>query len=212
MIWLCTGSDRLVRKSNNKTFNYFISVVIAVKNEEKSIQYLLDALYNQTLSKQNFEIMTKHGFWKLGVIGMSAISGIEHALWDILGKSLNTPVWQLLGGKVRDKIKIYTHLGMGNMEAVYRDTMNVSGLIDHATKLVDLGYKSFKVVFIPFTHYTSSKENLKYVNLLMSSLRDKVGDQIDIMVDFHGRCASGTSAIQYIKELEHIFHSEVLET
>ena len=160
--------------------------------------------------KQNFQIMTKHGFWKLGVIGMSAISGIEHALWDILGKSLNTPVWQLLGGKVRDKIKIYTHLGMGNMEAVYRDTMNVSGLIDHATKLVDLGYKSFKVVFIPFTHYTSSKENLKYVNLLMSSLRDKVGDQIDIMVDFHGRCASGTSAIQYIKELEP-FHPMFVE-
>ena len=40
--------------------------------------------------KQNFQIMTKHGFWKMGVIGMTAISGIEHALWDILGKSLNT--------------------------------------------------------------------------------------------------------------------------
>ena len=60
--------------------------------------------------KQNYQIMTKHGFWKLGVIGMSAISGIEHAMWDILGKSLNTPVWQLLGGKVREKVKIYNPL------------------------------------------------------------------------------------------------------
>ena len=152
--------------------------------------------------KQNFQIMTKHGFWKLGVIGMSAISGIEHALWDILGKSLNTPVWQLLGGKVRDKVKIYTHLGMGDMKAVYRDTMNVSGLTDHAQKLVDLGYTAFKVVFIPFTHYTVLKEDLSLVNTLMSSLRDKVGDNIKIMVDFHGRCASGISAIQYTKELE----------
>ena len=82
--------------------------------------------------KQNYQIMTKHAFWKMGIIGMSAISGIEHAMWDILGKSLDIPVWQLLGGKVRDK----------------------------------------------------------------------VGDDIEIMVDFHGRCGSGRSAIQYVKELE----------
>ena len=152
--------------------------------------------------KQNYQIMTKHGFWKLGVIGMSAISGIEHAMWDILGKSLNTPVWQLLGGKVREKVKIYTHLGMGDMKAVYRDTMNISALTDHAQKLVDLGYTAFKVVFIPFTHYTVLNEDLKLVNSLMSSLRNKVGDNIKIMVDFHGRCGSGISAIQYAKELE----------
>ena len=152
--------------------------------------------------KQNFQIMTKHGFWKMGVIGMTAISGIEHALWDILGKSLNTPVWQLLGGKVRDKIKIYTHLGLGDMQAVYKDTLETSKLNDHAMSLVNNGYNSFKVVFIPFTHYTNSIDNLKKVNSLMSSLRETVGDKIDIMVDFHGRCGSGISAIQYIKELE----------
>ncbi len=152
--------------------------------------------------KQNFQIMTKHGFWKLGVIGMSAVSGIEHALWDILGKSLNTPVWQLLGGKVREKIKIYTHLGMGDMNAVYRDTMETNKLNEHASALVEKGYKAFKVVFIPFTHFTNTSKNLNKVNELMSSLRKTVGEDIDIMVDFHGRCASGISAIQYIKELE----------
>ena len=152
--------------------------------------------------KQNFQIMTKHGFWKLGVIGMSAISGIEHALWDILGKSLNTPVWQLLGGKVRNKIKIYTHLGMGDMKAVYRDTMEKNKLNEHAAALIEKGYKAFKVVFIPFTHHTNSVKNLEKVNQLMTSLREEVGDDIDIMVDFHGRCASGISAIQYVKELQ----------
>ena len=152
--------------------------------------------------KQNFQIMTKHGFWKMGVIGMTAISGIEHALWDILGKSLNTSVWQLLGGKVREKIKIYTHLGMGDMNAVYKDTMDNKKLNDHALDLVSKGYKAFKVVFIPFTHHTNSIKNLNYVNKLMGSLREEVGDEIDIMVDFHGRCASGVAAIQYIKEIE----------
>src|SRR6056297_2861956 len=45
-----------------------------------------------------FQIMTRHGFWRLGTIGMSAASGIEIALHDILGKSLGVPVWRLLGG------------------------------------------------------------------------------------------------------------------
>ena len=45
--------------------------------------------------------MTKHGFWKLGVIGRSAIAGIEQALWDIFGKSVGLPVWRLLGGKTQ---------------------------------------------------------------------------------------------------------------
>lgn len=63
--------------------------------------------------------MTKHGFWKLGVIGRSAIAGIEQALWDIFGKSVGLPVWRLLGGKTRDKVPVYTHLGLGSMRAVY---------------------------------------------------------------------------------------------
>ncbi len=50
--------------------------------------------------EQCYQIMMRHGFWRMGIIGMSAISGIEIALWDILGKSLDTPVWRLLGGQV----------------------------------------------------------------------------------------------------------------
>ena len=69
--------------------------------------------------EQAFQILTRHGFWRLGVIGMSAVSGIETALWDILGKSLGVPVWRLLGGKCRDHLRTYTHLGMGDMQAVY---------------------------------------------------------------------------------------------
>jgi len=50
-------------------------------------------------------IMHKHGFWRIGVIGSSAIAGIEVALWDILGKSVGLPVWRLLGGKTRDRVR-----------------------------------------------------------------------------------------------------------
>src|ERR1700729_1790017 len=48
--------------------------------------------------EQAVRVLKKHSFWRLGVIGMSAVSGIEMALWDILGKSLSVPAWMLLGG------------------------------------------------------------------------------------------------------------------
>ena len=102
--------------------------------------------------EQLVRIMKKQSFWRLGVIGMSAVSGIEIALWDILGKSLDVPVWRLLGGKVRDKVAVYTHLGLGDMRAVY-ESMDAEPLVQRARDVVDKGYKAFKAVFIPYTHF-----------------------------------------------------------
>ena len=147
------------------------------------------------------EIMTKHSFWKLGVIGKTAISGIEIALWDIKGKWLNVPVWQLLGGKTRDKIRMYTHLGMGDSSAVY-GSLDAGPVIERASELVEKGYDAFKVVFIPYINYTASVKELKHVEQMMSKLRDTVGDEVDIMVDFHGRPGSASAAYQFIKALE----------
>ena len=61
--------------------------------------------------------MTHFSFWPLGVIGLTAVSGIEQALWDIKGKALGVPVWQLLGGRVRDSVRVYTHLMRGSVSA-----------------------------------------------------------------------------------------------
>ncbi|MBU5568370.1 hypothetical protein KQJ25_40600, partial [Escherichia sp. S69_ASV_4] len=55
--------------------------------------------------------MFRAGFYRGGPILMSAIAGIDQALWDIKGKVLNAPVWQLMGGLVRDKIKAYSWVG-----------------------------------------------------------------------------------------------------
>ena len=98
--------------------------------------------------EQLVRVMKKQSFWRLGVIGMSAVSGIELALWDILGKSLGVPVWRLLGGKVRDRVKVYTHLGLGDMRAVY-ETLDAEPLVQRAREVADKGYHSFKAVFIP---------------------------------------------------------------
>ena len=162
--------------------------------------------------EQLVRIMVKHSFWRLGAIGMSAVSGIELALWDIFGKSLGVPVWRLLGGKVRDKVKVYTHLGMGDMKAVY-ETDTVEPLVERAQEIVERGYHALKAVFIPYTHYTPSIRDIDRVAGMMDALRSAVGPDIDIMVDFHGRPASASAALAYIRALEPgrpMFVEEVL--
>ncbi len=150
--------------------------------------------------EQAFQIMTRHGFWRMGVIGMTAISGIEMALWDILGKELGVPVWRLLGGQVRNHLRTYTHLGLGDMRAVY-ESVTSTAIVEHAQRVTQLGYDAVKVVCIPYTHYLSVNRDVDRVARLMGDLRTAVGPDIDIMVDFHGRPASSAAAMAYIEAM-----------
>ena len=147
-----------------------------------------------------YQMLYRMSFFRLGVIGMSAISGIEHALWDILGKSLNVPVYKLLGGAVRDKVRMYTHLGGGEMGAVYR-TFDAGPLVDLAHKVIAQGYTALKVVCVPFSEPLMGLTYTKRFAKAIEKLRLAVGDDIDIMVDFHGRAYPAT-AIQYINAIE----------
>ena len=146
------------------------------------------------------QILTKHGFWRMGVIGMSAISGIEIALWDILGKSLGVPVWRLLGGKVRDYLRTYTHLGLGDMKAVY-ESDTTAALVERGRIVTQAGYDAVKVVCIPYTHYLAGNRDVDKVGRMLCDLREALGPDIDIMVDFHGRPASVPAALDYIRAI-----------
>jgi galactonate dehydratase len=162
--------------------------------------------------EQAIRVMKKHSFWRLGVVGMSAISGIEIALWDILGKHLQVPVWRLLGGKVRDKVRVYTHLGLGDMRAVY-ETLDAAPLVERAREVVEKGYRAFKAVFIPYTHFHAPLPEVDKVARMMEAMRAAVGPDIEIMVDFHGRPASVGAALAYIEALQPsrpMFVEEVL--
>jgi galactonate dehydratase len=150
--------------------------------------------------EQAVRVMRKHSFWRLGVIGMSAISGIELALWDIFGKWLGQPVWRLLGGKVRDRVKVYTHLGLGDMRAVY-ETLDEEPLVQRAADVVGKGYRALKAVFIPYSGYSAPLPDVDKVARLMEALRATVGPEVEIMVDFHGRPASAAAALAYIDAL-----------
>jgi len=147
-----------------------------------------------------YQKLYRHSFFRMGVIGMSAISGLEQACWDIFGKSTGLPVYRLLGGEVRNKVRMYTHLGGGDMKAVYQ-TFDAQPLIDLAHKVVARGYTALKVVFVPYSEPLMGRQYVRQFASMFEKLRLAVGDDIDIMIDFHGR-TSPAMAIQYIHAIE----------
>jgi len=149
-----------------------------------------------------FQKLYRHSFFRMGVIGMSAISGIEQALWDIKGKALNQPVYQLLGGRVRDRVRMYTHLGGGDMRAVYdtQGSKNPALFSEKAQAVVSQGYTALKVLITPPTESLNSIAAYKYAAECMESIRLSVGDEIDIMVDCHGRHSPG-NALEFCRVL-----------
>lgn len=147
-----------------------------------------------------WQILYRHSYFRLGAIGMTAISGIEQACCDILAKSLGVPVYKLLGGKVRDKVRMYTHLGGGESKAVY-ESFESSKVKDRALAVRDQGYTALKVVFVPYSRALEGVPAVRHFAKLVEDLRLAVDDDIDIMIDFHGRTTTG-QAIQYINAIE----------
>lgn len=145
-------------------------------------------------------IMRKQSYWRLGTIGQSAVSAIEIALWDIAGKDLGVPVWRLLGGKVRDRVRVYTHLGMGQMSAVYH-SFDKEVLLARCGELKDRGYTAAKIVNVPYTHYLTTPAAVSQFAESVHGLRAALGDDFALMIDFHGRPASARAALDYLNAI-----------
>ncbi|HTR68478.1 MAG TPA: galactonate dehydratase [Terriglobales bacterium] len=160
---------------------------MVIGEDPRNIEHLYQKLY-------------RHSFFRMGVIGMSAISGIEQACWDICGKTLGVPVYRLLGGRVRETVRMYTHLGGGEMKAVY-ETSDSERLIDLARQVISRGYTALKVVLVPYSEPLMGKHHVTRFARLFERLRVAVGDGIDLMIDFHGR-TSPAMAVQYIRAIE----------
>jgi galactonate dehydratase len=149
-----------------------------------------------------YQKMYRQSFWRTGVIGLSAISGIEQACWDILGKSVGQPVYKLLGGAVRSKVRMYTHLGGGDMRAVYETQWNDDAKIfaDRALAVVAKNYSAVKVLITPPTEALNSIAAYRYAERTMEAIRLAVGEEIDILVDCHGR-HSLANAVEFCRIL-----------
>jgi len=150
-----------------------------------------------------YQKMYRQSFWRTGLIGLSAISAIEQALWDIKGKDLGVPVYQLLGGRVRERVRMYTTLGGGDL-SVITDDWEVGPLVELAQKAVAQGYTAIKVVCVPHAESVEGRRKPRLLAGWFRRLREAVGESVDIMIDFHGRSTPAV-AIQYLHAIEE-FH------
>jgi galactonate dehydratase len=146
-----------------------------------------------------WQILFRHPFFKGGVVTMSAISGIDQALHDIKAKALGVPLWQLLGGLARHRLRMYDHLGGGDSTAVYDDAAAES-FAERARKSREDGFTAVKILAVPRTGVLAGSKRLHEAERLMRAARAGAGEDMDIMVDLHGR-TSAAMAIQYAQVL-----------
>ena len=132
-------------------------------------------------------------YWKGGPVLMSAISGIEIALWDIAGKYFNTPVSTFFGGKMRDRVPMYAN-------AWFIRAREPEEFASKAKQTAELGIKALK--WDPFgkSHMTISKEQMDKSVAIVGAVRDAVGPHVELLIECHGRFTPST-AVEISKEL-----------
>jgi galactonate dehydratase len=150
-----------------------------------------------------WQMMYRQHFWHgNGIVRGTAISGIDLALWDILGKIHGVPCHKLWGGPVRDYVRLYCHLGGGKMEDFYETTpADATRFGELAQKAVEEGFTAFKSMAVPETMPIEGLKPIKYAEACVAAMREAVGDGIDIMVDCHAR-PSPRMGMLFAKALE----------
>lgn len=150
-----------------------------------------------------WQMMYRQHFWHGNdIVKGTAISGIDIALWDIAGKIHNVPCHELLGGRVRDYIRLYCHLGGGKMEDFYQTNPgDAKRFAELAKCAVEEGFTAFKSMAVPETMPLEGLKPIQYAEACVKAMREAVGDSIDIMVDCHAR-PSPRMGLQFAKALE----------
>ncbi|WP_455361836.1 galactonate dehydratase [Streptomyces sp. SYSU K21746] len=127
--------------------------------------------------EDHWQVLTKGGFYRGGPILSSAVAGIDQALWDIKGKALGVPVWQLLGGNVRDRARVYSWIG-GDRPA---------DVAEQALARKAEGFTAIKMNASPQLEFVDTPKAVRGIVDRVARVREAVGEDFDIAVDFHGR-------------------------
>ena len=127
--------------------------------------------------EEHWQAMYRGAFYRGGPVLMSAIAGVDQALWDIKGKYHNASVHQLLGGQVRDRIKVYAWVG-GDRP---------SDIVASAEKAISDGFSATKMNLTEELQVVDHLSKIDDAVERIASLRSAVGNKLDIAVDFHGR-------------------------
>jgi len=140
-----------------------------------------------------WQVLYRGGFYRGGPVLMSAISGIDQALWDIKGKALGVPVYELLGGAVRDKMKVYGWIGGDKPSRV----------AEGARKRVQEGFLAVKMNACSEMEWIDTPRKVQDAIATIQAVREAVGYGIGLGIDFHGRVHKGM-AKGFMKDLEFL--------
>lgn len=176
-----------------------------IEGRAATVKTAVDELMENLIGKDpmniedHWNMMYRAGFYRGGPILMSAIAGIDQALWDIKGKFYNAPIHQLLGGKARDIMKVYSWIGGDRPAEV--------GLA--AQKMAEQGFLAVKMNATEELQYVDSFDKIDQAVKRIAAVREAVGPNIGIGIDFHGRVHKPMAKI-LAKELEQ-YHPMFIE-
>ena len=156
--------------------------------------------------ENHLQAMYRGGFYRGGPLMMSAISGIEQAMWDIKGKYYNCPVYEMLGGKCREKIRMYTHIKRAGVAGEF----SIDEMLSIAKQRLDDGYTALKYSIIPPIKTIENPENTKKHIERFARVREFIGNGVDLAIDFHGRVspAMANILIEQLKPYNPMFIEE----
>lgn len=169
-----------------------------------AVAEMSDYLIGQDASRieDHWQVLTKGGFYRGGPVFSSAIAGIDQALWDIKGKALGVPVYELLGGAVRDRVRMYTWIHGDRPEELAESTRIAMAA----------GFDAVK--FCPATKVAPLDTAAAIRSMVnnLAAVREAGGEALDIALDFHGRFTPAMSrrVLPLMEEFLPMFAEEVV--
>lgn len=150
--------------------------------------------------EDHWQHMYRGGFYRGGPVLMSAIAGIDQALWDIKGKHYDTPVYDLLGGKMRDRVRVY--------QSIDGETPEEFG--SAATEMVDEGFTALKLNVTSAVRHVDSPDVIDAAEARLRAVREAVGPGVDVGIDLHGRLSKSMAKrlVPVLEEYDPMFYEE----
>ncbi|MEI4485105.1 galactonate dehydratase [Frigidibacter sp. MR17.14] len=160
---------------------------------EAAVQEMADYLIGQDPLRieDHWQALYRGGFYRGGPVLMSALAGIDQALWDIKGRAAGLPVHQMLGGACRDSIRVYSWIGGDRPEEVAQG----------ARDAVARGFTALKLNGAEELQIVDGHDKVDRILETIGTVRDAVGPHVGIAVDFHGRVHKPMAKV-LIRELE----------
>lgn len=160
-----------------------------VEGRARTVQTMIDELTPLVIGtdpqriEDTWQLLWRSGFYRGGAILASAVAGIDQALWDIAGKVYNTPIYNLLGGPVRDRVRSYS----------WAEGDSVEELRESILQQLDEGYDAVKLIASGSMTAVADPSSLDSVIARAECARDTIGPARDFAMDFHGRVTPANS-------------------